>query len=254
MSAASDPPIQAPSPPPHLLRKQRACRPRLRAGVFALGFAIALSFLVAPGAGAQETHPASPHAGPAPGVAPDAAAKDAGLPQAAPDAPHRKLPKDKRTQLEGLFAALQAAPDPDSATRITGRLDRIFEDSGSSAADLLMARATAAMATKNYDLAIELLSQVLRFEPDYLGALSRRATLYYMKDQYAEALADVREVLAREPRHYAMLYELALILRDIDQEGLALQAVRKALAVNPQLEGAQEMEKQLTVKVEGRQI
>lgn len=259
MSAASDPSFPAsagssvssaagvsPCPRGRLSATTRMQRP-LRALALAAGVAL-LAAAVPPMEVRAETAPTGPSAGT------DGPAKDEAGPPGDPAAPAHKLSRDKRTQLEGLFAALKVAPDEASAKRIGDRLDRIFEESGSPGADLLMARATAAMAAKNYDLALDLLTQVLKFEPDDLGALSRRATIYYMKDQYAEALADIREVLARESRHHAMLYAFALILRDIDEEALALQAVRRALAINPQLDGGREMEKQLALKVEGREI
>lgn len=202
-------------------------------------------------------------AGPAPaqslrGDGPRANGPSRSAPEAAPatDAatPRPRLPRDKRTQLEGLFAALKVAPDERSAKMIADRLDQIFGDSGSPSADLLMARADAAAEAKDFDLALQLMDQVILIEPDYIGALSKRATIFYVRDDYGAALADMREVIAREPRHYAMLYGLALIFRDIGDEKRALEAVRRALAVNPRLDGASEMERQLAVTVEGRGI
>lgn len=177
-----------------------------------------------------------------------------GVPAAAAKAVPHKLPHDKRTQLEALFAALKVAPDESSSKEIADRLDQIFQDSGSPSADLLMARASVAAEAKQYDLALEILDQVIAFEPDFIGARSKRATILYLTDEYGAALADIREVLAREPRHWAMLYGLALILRDIDEEKRALAAVRAALAINPHIDGAATMEKELSLKVEGRDI
>lgn len=188
-----------------------------------------------------------------PGLPPLAAPQK--TPEAGPqDAPRPRLPKDRRSQLEGLFAALKVAPDERSAKMIADRLDQIFGDSGSATADLMMIRVNAAVEAKQYDLALSLLDQTIALEPDYIGALSRRATILYMRDEYAGAMLDIREVLAREPRHFAMLYGLALIFRELGDEKRALDAVRRARAVNPRLEGAEEMERQLALKVEGRPI
>lgn len=165
-----------------------------------------------------------------------------------------KLPKDKHAQLDGLYAVLKVAPDEASSRQIADRIDQIFADSGSPSADYLMTRAGVAAEAKQYELALDILDQVIAFEPDYVAALSRRATIRYLRDDYGGALADIREVLAREPRHFAMLYGLALILKDIGDDKRALVAVRGALAINPHIEGADEMEQQLAIKVEGRQI
>lgn len=181
------------------------------------------------------------------------------MPKAAPPSsdaqPARpRLPRDKRTQVEGLFAALKVAPDERSAKMIADRLDQIFTDSGSPGVDLLMARANAAVEARDYDLALQMLDRVIQIEPDYIGALSRRATILYMRDDYGGALIDMREVLLREPRHYAMLYGLALIFREFGDEKRALDALRRARAVNPRIDGADDMERQLSIKVEGREI
>lgn len=168
--------------------------------------------------------------------------------------PESPAEPDQRQRLEALFAALKQAPDEASATMIADQLDRMFGKTDSPAIDLLMARASAAMQVKAYDLALDLLGQSLRIEPDDLGARARRATIYYLQDDYGRALADIREILAREPRHFTMLYGLALILKDIGEDRLALVATRKALAVNPHFESAQELEKELSVTVEGRNI
>lgn len=174
-------------------------------------------------------------------------------PSSGPHAP-RKAPKDKRSQLEGLFAALKVAPDDRSAKIIGDRLDQLFNTTSSASVDVLMARANAALEAKQTELALKILGQAIEIDPDDIGARSKRATLYYMRDDYGAALADMREVLAREPRHYPMLYGMALILRDIGDDARALDATRKALAVNPRLEGAKELEGQLSLTVEGREI
>lgn len=223
-------------PPAPTSRTLRAAR---------IGFAAALSIAIFGGL-AQAQQLRGDKAMPQPGP------PSAGPSDSAPARP--RLPKDKRTQVEGLFAALKVAPDDRSAKMIADRLDQIFGDSGSPSADLLMARAAAAAEAKETDLSLQLLDEVIEIEPDYIGALSRRATILYMRDDYGAALADIREVLAREPRHFAMLYGLALIMRDLGDDKRALQAVRQALAVNPHLDGAGELESQLTIKVEGRPI
>lgn len=203
---------------------------------------------------AATAHAQAPAGRPEPPAAQAPSAKPAEAAPGSQTAARPRLPKDKRTQLEGLFAALKVAPDDTSSKMIVDRLEQIFSDSGSPAADLLMARATVAAEAKQYELAFSLLDQVLALEPDYIGALSKRATMHYLKDDYGAALADIREVLAREPRHFAMLYGFALILKEIGDEKRALTVLRKALEVNPRLDGAQDMESQLSVTVEGRGI
>src|SRR5437870_12995522 len=87
------------------------------------------------------------------------------------DAPD-KLPRasrgDRTKNLDFLFEALKAAPDADSAKLVEGRIWALWLASGSDTADLLMSRVKTAIEGKDNDLAIELLSAVIGFKPEYV--------------------------------------------------------------------------------------
>ncbi len=117
-----------------------------------------------------------------------------------------------------------------------------------------MMRSKAAMEAQQPELAIKLLDAIIKLRPDYVEAWNRRATLYYLQNDYARSLADIQQVLAREPRHFAALAGLGMIMQDLGDEKRALEAFRKALAINPHLEKVPELVKQLSEKVEGRDI
>jgi tetratricopeptide (TPR) repeat protein len=124
----------------------------------------------------------------------------------------------------------------------------------SDTAALLMTRAKAAMDAQQVDVALKLLDAVVKLRPDYIEAWNRRATLYYLKNDYTHSLEDIEQVLVREPRHFGALAGLGMIMHDIGDEKRALDAFRKALALNPHLEKVPELVKQLTEKIEGRDI
>lgn len=161
---------------------------------------------------------------------------------------------DRAKRLDALFAALKSAPDSENAKGIAQRIELALAPSGSDTADLLMARATIAAHTKDYDLAIQLLDGVLTIAPDHLDAWNKRATVFYQKQDFADALVDLRQVVTREPRHYNGWVGIAIILKDIGDEKHALEAVRRALAIYPHLGEVDEMEKELSLSVEGRPI
>ena len=173
-----------------------------------------------------------------------------------PEAP-AKLPKvgaDRARGLDFLFGALKAAPDDVSARHVEARIWALWMQTPSDTAALLMVRAKAAMDAQQIDLALKLLDAIIKLRPDYTEAWNRRATLYYLQNDYARSLADIQQVLAREPRHFGALAGLGMIMQDLGDEKRALEAFRKALAVNPHLEKVPELVKQLTEKVEGRDI
>ncbi len=173
-----------------------------------------------------------------------------------PEAPS-KLPKvgaDRARGLDFLFGALKAAPDDASAKHVEARIWAIWMHTPSDTAALLMARAKAAIDAQQVDVAMKLLDAVIKLRPDYTEAWNRRATLYYLQNDYMRSLADIQQVLAREPRHFGALAGLGMIMQDLGDDKRALDAFRKALAVNPHLEKVPELVKQLSEKVEGRDI
>jgi tetratricopeptide (TPR) repeat protein len=172
--------------------------------------------------------------------------------------PPRNLPKaghgHEAVDLNTLFDALKIAPDEASAKAIEERIWAAWAVSGSDTCNLLMGRVKAASDDKDYDLAIKLLNAIVAIKPDYIEAYNERATVYFLRDDIAHALADLREVLRREPRHFGALAGLGLILQEIGDDRHALGAYRRALAIDPHLEHVGEVVKELTVKVEGRDI
>ena len=173
-----------------------------------------------------------------------------------PEAPAKlpRVPTDRTKGLDFLFGALKAAPDEDSAKAVEARIWAIWLQTPSDTAALLMMRAKAAMDAQKPELAIKLLDSLVKLRPDYVEAWNRRATLYYLQNDYARSLADIQQVLAREPRHFAALAGLGMIMQDLGDDRRALEAFRKALAINPHLEKVPELVKQLSEKVEGRDI
>ncbi|HEY0223318.1 MAG TPA: tetratricopeptide repeat protein [Pseudolabrys sp.] len=172
--------------------------------------------------------------------------------------PPSKLPPvargDRTQNLDFLFGALKVAPDDTSAKAIEERIWALWVVSRSDTANLLMTRVKTAIEAQDTDLAIELLSAIIKIKPDYIEAWNRRATLYYMKKDYGRSLADIREVLKREPRHFGALSGLGLIMQDIGDDKQALEVYRRALAVYPRLQRIPDVVKTLQEKVEGRDI
>jgi tetratricopeptide (TPR) repeat protein len=173
-----------------------------------------------------------------------------------PEAPAKlpKVPPDRARGLDFLFGALKAAPDEASAKHVEARIWAIWLQTPSDTAALLMARAKTAMDAQQIDVALKLLDATIKLRPDYVEAWNRRATLYYLQNDYARSLADIKQVLIREPRHFGALAGLGMIMQDLGEEKRALQAFRKALDINPYLEKVPDLVKQLSEKVEGRDI
>jgi tetratricopeptide (TPR) repeat protein len=169
--------------------------------------------------------------------------------------PPSNLPRIQGTMnLDRLFEALKVAPDDESAKYVENRIWALWIATDSDTTTLLMTRVKAAVDAKDLDLGIKLLTAIIDIKPDYIEAWNRRATIYYMKKDFDDSLADIHEVLKREPRHFGALSGLGMIMQEVGDDRHALDAFRRALAVHPHLEHIPDLVKQLTDKVEGRDI
>jgi tetratricopeptide (TPR) repeat protein len=169
--------------------------------------------------------------------------------------PPSSLPRIQgNLNLDRLFAALKVAPDDESAKYVENRIWALWIATDSDTTTLLMSRVKSAVDAKDLDLGIRLLTAIINIKPDYIEAWNRRATLYYMKKDFDDSLVDIHEVLKREPRHFGALSGLGMIMQEIGDDKHALEAFRRALAVHPHLEKIPDLVKQLTEKVEGRDI
>jgi tetratricopeptide (TPR) repeat protein len=169
--------------------------------------------------------------------------------------PPSNLPHVQGTvNLDRLFAALKVAPDDESAKYVENRIWALWIATDSDTTTLLMSRVKAAVDAKDLDLGIKLLTAIINIKPDYIEAWNRRATIYYMKKDFDDSLSDIHEVLKREPRHFGALSGLGMIMQEVGDDKHALEAFRRALAVHPHLEHIPDLVKQLTEKVEGRDI
>src|SRR5262249_229037 len=107
---------------------------------------------------------------------------------------------------------------------------------------------------QDLDLALKLLDSIITLRPEYTEAWNRRATIFYMKKEFGRSLDDIRQVLAREPRHFGAISGLGMILQEFGDEKAALTVFRRAPEIHPRLQRIPDLVKQLTEKVEGRDI
>ena len=192
-------------------------------------------------------------------AAPASAQPQPGIHQKSPPAKNTRTQKQKKQldraqQLDGLFAALKAAPNARIAKQIEKRIEATLAISESDTANLLMVRAQTVMAAKEYKTAQQLLDSIIEINPRHTEAWARRATLHFVQKDIYSSLADLRVVLAQEPRHYQALAGLGIILEELGEDKRALEALRRALEVNPHLDNVPEMVRRLKLKVEGREI
>lgn len=194
-----------------------------------------------------------PGAPPAPHRAPDQAPQQKRAPE--PKAPPQAaIPADREKLLEELYARLAGATDAATAAEVANAVEQLWQHSGSATADLLVARASAAIEDNRRDLAMQLLNAAVELQPDFAEAWNRRAYLFFLDEDYKRALGDLRRVLALEPHHFKALEGLAGILQRLGEKKAALEAYESLLRVHPQVPGGKEARDELKVEVEGQGI
>lgn len=169
-------------------------------------------------------------------------------------APHSSHAALRGQMLDVLFKQLSAAENPDEARAVAAVIEKIWAQSDSDTASLLMERAAAAMSTRQYPLALQLFDKIILLQPTWAEAWKNRATLRFLADDLDGAMADIEQVLKLEPRHFGALAAAAVILRKEGLDKNALAAFRKALEINPQQPELRSIVDKLEVEVDGRGI
>ncbi len=171
-----------------------------------------------------------------------------------PAAEPSPTPPTHQEILDRLFARLAKASDPDEAAGIAGVIERLWMQSGSDTADLLMARAMEAAQASHRDIALSLLDKVVGLDPGWAEAWNKRATLRFLDDDDSGAMEDIGHTLALEPRHFGALSGMGFILKRNGLEKGALTALRRAQSIYPESPDIKKAVDDLVPDVEGRDL
>jgi tetratricopeptide (TPR) repeat protein len=176
---------------------------------------------------------------------------------AAPERSDEDPPTGQPTSrsLDFYFSALAAARDDTSAKRARDRITVHWKRSGSDTADLLSARATAALHFGDRALALDLVDAAIVVAPHWPNARFHRAAIHLSRHDIDRAVADLSATLMMEPRHLDAMAALAAILETADRKPEALKWLRRLAALDPRnpAVAADHMER-LTIEVEGREL
>ncbi|TPV97408.1 MAG: hypothetical protein USCAAHI_03174 [Beijerinckiaceae bacterium] len=173
--------------------------------------------------------------------------KKALAPKPAPEAVRKQM-------LDTLFERLRKASDPEDAQRIAETIERVFLQSYSGTANLLMQRATAQVQAGQYELALSLFDKLVALEPDWAEAWNQRATTRFLTGDTDGAMADIDRVMKLEPRHFGALAGMGIILQGAGFGKDALEIFNKALAIYPLEPDIRKLTEKLTLEIEGQDI
>jgi tetratricopeptide (TPR) repeat protein len=152
--------------------------------------------------------------------------------------------KQRSAEIDKLFGLLHQEKFENPETTIS-KIWTLWESNESPTAELLLTQSSKAMKDGAFETSEEMLNTLLGAWPDYVEALSKRSMLYYNMKRYDDAMADINAVLDIEPRHFGALSGRAAVLMAQGNVTAAAASLREAIAVNPYLESAKSVLKQL---------
>lgn len=154
-------------------------------------------------------------------------------------------PVKKRAQdIDKLFGELHKGSTSNPRATIE-KIWALWSRNDSPMAEILLSQSGKAMRDGVFDTSEQMINELLGSYPDYMEALNQRAMLYYNMKRYDDALVDIQAVLAEEPRHFGALSGLAAVYQAKGDVAKAAAALRDAIAVNPYLQTAKDVLKQL---------
>lgn len=124
-------------------------------------------------------------------------------------------------------------PDEDIRNQATAELWHIwFHQKGRYGMELLE-RCQVMLQVGNVTQAEDLLTELVRGQPDFAEAWNRRAILYYTLGQYEKSRDDCQQVIKLNPVHFGALHGLGLCHAALENYSEAIQAFRQALSIQP---------------------
>lgn len=157
--------------------------------------------------------------------------------------------------LQRLFADLARTGDHGEAETLTTEIwARWTAANGDADADRLMQTGMALMDRGMLDSAQKVFSRLVRDHPEFAEAWNKRATVRFLLGDDAGSRRDIARVIALEPRHFGALSGLGMINMRSGDLAAALQAFEAALRINPHLDQAADVTRQLRERLRGQAL
>lgn len=142
---------------------------------------------------------------------------------------------DTSAERAALLSQLKVAPDPGIAQRLNAQLWEIWLMAPDERAQVMLDSAVERMRLGDLDRAIETLSDLIDYCPDYAEGYNQRAFAHFLKQDFEPALKDLDKALAILPEHIGALSGKGLTLIGMGRAQAAQKALRAAVDLHPWL-------------------
>ena len=157
--------------------------------------------------------------------------------------------------LDGLFSELQRVTSDAAAKDVVAEIWQrwaAFEDD--PRATSLMAIGIRQMNLSQLRNAERIFTEIISTHPTHAEAWNKRATVRFMRGDDKGSRSDIARVIDLEPRHFGALSGLGMINIRSGNLQAALQAFEAAVRVNPHMDQAEAMIRELRAKLRGRAL
>jgi tetratricopeptide (TPR) repeat protein len=151
--------------------------------------------------------------------------------------PANHLPK----RLHGLFRELGKAEPANHPDDIEDLIWALWISHPDGRAADAMANACEAMAAGAFDIAGQILDNLIAAFPDWPEAWNKRAVLAFIAKQDAQCLSDIERTLELEPRHFGAISGFAQLCVRKRRTVEAKAALTIALEIDPHLKGLRDL-------------
>ena len=157
--------------------------------------------------------------------------------------------------LDGLFSELQRVTSDAAAKDVVAEIWQrwtAFEDD--PRATSLMAIGIRQMNLGQLRNAERIFTEIISAHPTQAEAWNKRATVRFMRGDDKGSRSDIARVIDLEPRHFGALSGLGMINIRSGDLPAALQAFEAAVRVNPHMDQAEAMIRELRATLRGRAL
>ena len=157
--------------------------------------------------------------------------------------------------LDGLFSELQRATSDAVANNVVSEIwQRWTALEDDPRATSLMAIGIRQMNLGQLRNAERIFTEIISTNPTHAEAWNKRATVRFMRGDDKGSRSDIARVINLEPRHFGALSGLGMINMRSGDLPAALQAFEAAVRVNPHMDQAQAMIRELRTTLRGRAL
>lgn len=142
---------------------------------------------------------------------------------------------DHAQELEGLFAAANAAPDEQTGRQISDQMWQVWLRAPDEAAQAVLDEGMRQRGNYDFVGAYASFDRLVTYCPAYAEGYNQRAFISYLREDFPAALQDLNAALALSPDHVGAQSGRALTLMQLGEKEAARTQLQAALANNPWL-------------------